>query len=134
MGGYAFSRRDLQLLYAAVFLSFLGTSVSFPLRMLYAQKHGATPAELGLMASSFLIAPLIAQFPMGWLVDRWGRVPVLVFALVTHTIVSFLYIPLNTPVDLIVLRFVEGIIVSAFQPAINAYIADVTPEEHRPEA
>src|SRR5579884_2096917 len=134
MGGYAFSRRDLQLLYAAVFLSFLGTSVSFPLRMLYAQKHGATPAELGLMASSFLIAPLVAQFPMGWLVDRWGRVPVLMLGLISHALISLLYIFFYSPVELIALRFLEGVSTSAFQPAESAYIADVTPEEHRSEA
>lgn len=133
-GGYAMSRRDLRLLFAAVFLSFLGTSMTFPLRMLYAQRHHATPAQLGLMAGAFLLAPLLSQLPMGWLVDRWGRVPILLVGLVGHTIISLLYIRLYAPDELIVLRFLEGIAVSAFQPAIGAYIADVTPEEHRSEA
>jgi MFS family permease len=134
VGGYALSRRDLRLLYAAMFLSFLGASMTFPLRLLYAQRNHASPTELGVMAGSFVLAPLLAQLPMGWLVDRWGRVPVLLFALIAHPIISLLYIPLSTPVDLIGLRFLEGITVAAFQPAINAYIADVTPEEHRSEA
>ncbi|GAC1472287.1 MAG: MFS transporter [Chloroflexota bacterium] len=133
-GGYAFSRIDLRLLYASVFLSFLGTSVIFPLRLLYAQAHHATPAQLGLMAASFLIAPLLVQVPMGWLVDAWGRVPVLLFGLISHTLLSALYIVFNTPEQLIALRFFEGISVSAFRPSVAAYIADVTPEEHRSEA
>jgi MFS family permease len=133
-GGYAMSRRDLRLLFAAVFLSFLGSSMTFPLRMLYAQRHHATPAQLGLMAAAFLLAPLLSQLPMGWLVDRWGRVPVLLVGLVGHTIISLLYIWLYAPDQLIVLRFLEGVTVSAFQPAIGAYIADVTPQEHRSEA
>lgn len=128
------SRRDLRLLFSAVFLSFLGSSMTFPLRMLYAERHHATPAQLGLMASAFLLAPLLAQLPMGWLVDRWGRVPVLLVGLIGHTIISLLYIWLYTPDALIVLRFLEGVSVSAFQPSIGAYIADVTPEEHRSEA
>ncbi len=127
-------RRDLRLLYLAVFLSFLGASITFPLRMLYAQRHHATPAELGLMAAAFLLAPLLAQIPMGWLVDRWGRVPVLLLGLITHPILSLLYIWLYSPPEQIAIRFLEGIAVAAFQPAVAAYIADVTPEEHRSEA
>lgn len=133
-GGYAFRQRDLRLLYIAIFLSFLGASVTFPLRLLYARAHHATPAELGLMAAAFLLAPLLAQLPMGWLVDRWGRVPVFVFGLVSHTLISLLYIFFTAPLELVALRFLEGISVAAFQPSISAYIADVTPEEHRSEA
>jgi MFS family permease len=134
LGGYAYTRRDLRLLFAAMFLSFLGASITFPLRLLYAQAHGATPTELGIMAAAFTAGILITQVPMGWLVDHWGRLPVLYFALFTHPVLSFLYIPLHSPVQQIVLRFLEGVTVAAFQPAISAYIADVTPTEHRSEA
>lgn len=134
LGGYAFSRRDLRLLYTAIFLSFLGASITFPLRLLYAQAHHASPTDLGLMAGAFLVAPLLVQVPLGWLVDHWGRVPVLLVGLIAHPIISLLYIPLNTPRELIILRFLEGITVATFQPATAAYIADVTPEEHRSEA
>ncbi|MGH2448569.1 MAG: MFS transporter [Chloroflexota bacterium] len=134
VGGYPFQQRDLRLLFTAGFLSFLGASIAFPLRMLYAQQHGASPAQLGLTASVFLLAPLVAQVPMGWLVDHWGRVPVYLVGLLTHPIISFLYIPFSSPTDIIVLRFIEGLSVSAFQPAESAYIADVTPENHRAEA
>ena len=134
LGGYAFRHRELRLLYITVFLSFLGSSVVFPLRLLYAQAHHATPAQLGLMASAFLVAPMLAQVPLGWLIDRWGRVPVLMVSLLSHAAVSLCYIFFNTPVDLIALRFLEGLSVAGFQPTVGAYIADVTPEEHRAEA
>jgi len=134
VGGSALGRGDVTLLYAAMFLSFLGTSVVFPLRLLYARAQHATPVELGLMASSFLVAPVVAQLPAGWLVDRWGRVPVLMTGMVAHALISLLYIVLNTPLDLIGLRFIEGVSVAAIRPAVSAYIADVTPEDHRSEA
>lgn len=134
LGGYAFHRRDLRLLYGATFLSFLGASITFPLRMLYAQAHHADPAQLGLLAASFIVGMLVLQMPMGWLVDRWGRVPVLLLGLVAHPILTILYIPLNAPNELIILRFLEGMTVAAVQPATAAFIADVTPEEHRSEA
>jgi DHA1 family tetracycline resistance protein-like MFS transporter len=134
IGGYGMRRRDLRPLYLALFLSFLGTSIAFPLRLLYAQTHGATPAQLGVLAASFLLAPLVAQLPLGWLVDRWGRVPVLMSGMVGHALISLLYIAFSAPVELIALRFVEGVTIAAIRPAANAYIADVTPEEHRSEA
>jgi DHA1 family tetracycline resistance protein-like MFS transporter len=133
-GGYAFRRRELRLLYSAIFLSFLGASVVFPLRLLYAQAHHASPTQLGLMAAAFLIAPLAAQIPLGGMIDRWGRVPVLLVSLASHALVSLLYIFFNAPVELIALRFLEGLSTAGFQPAVGAYIADVTPEEHRAEA
>lgn len=134
LGGYAVQRRDLRLLLAAVFLSFLGSSITFPLRLLYAQAHHASPIELGLMAASFMVAPLITQVPAGWLVDHWGRIPMLWVGLVMHPILSLLYIWLVTPHELIALRFLEGVSVAAITPAVAAYITDVTPEQHRTEA
>lgn len=134
LGGYALGRRDLRLLYAAVFLSFLGASITFPLRMLYAQAHGSSPTQLGMLAAAFMVGPIVVQLPLGWLVDHWGRVPVLLIGLITHPILSILYIPLSHPTELILLRFLEGVSVAAFQPAMAAYIADVTPAEHRSEA
>src|SRR5690242_15718462 len=119
IGGHALRQRDLRLLYAAMFLGELGASSVFPLRLLYAQAHHATPAQLGLMASSFLIAPLVAQVPLGWLVDRWGRVPILMFGMISHAMVGLFYIVFNSPVELIVLRFLEGITIAAILPAIN---------------
>jgi hypothetical protein len=62
VGGYAVQQRDLRLLYAAVFLSFLGASVTFPLRLLYAQAHHATPAELGVAGAAGAIGGAAAAF------------------------------------------------------------------------
>lgn len=133
LGGEAVRRRDLRLLFTATFLSFLAASITFPLRMLYAQAHGSSPDQLGFMAAAFMVGALVAQLPAGWLVDRWGRVPVFLLGLISHPLITFLYIPLNAPNELIVLRLLEGMSVAAFQPSTSAYIADVTPEEHRSE-
>jgi MFS family permease len=134
VGGYPLRQRDLRLLFTVVFLSYAGSSITFPLRLLYARQHGATPTELGIMAAAFIAAPVVTQFPAGMLVDRWGRVPVLILAVASHAVVSLLYIFLVSPTEQIGLRFLEGVTTSAIQPAVSAYIADVTPEEHRSEA
>jgi len=134
LGGRAMRQRDLRMLLLAVFLTELGVSAAFPLRLLYAQAHHATPTELGMMAGAFFLAPVLCQMPLGWLVDRWGRVPVLLFGMIGHAIIGVAYIIFNSPVDLICLRFLEGVVIAGVQPATAAYIADVTSEEHRAEA
>jgi MFS family permease len=134
IGGRAARQRDLRSLVIAVFLTELGVSAAFPLRILYAQAHGATPVQLGLMAGVFFLSPILVQLPLGWLVDRWGRVPVLLLGMMSHVAIGIAYIFFNTPVELIVLRFLEGGCVAAVQPAMYAYVADVTPAEHRAEA
>src|ERR1700742_949740 len=81
LGGRALRQRNLRSLILAAFFTELGVSMAFPLRLLYAQAHHATPAELGMVAGVFYLAPLLFQMPLGWLVDRWGRVPVLLFGM-----------------------------------------------------
>lgn len=134
IGGRAMRQRDLRSLVIAVFLTELGVSVAFPLRILYAQAHHATPVQIGLMASMFFLSPILVQLPLGWLVDRWGRVPVLLLSTASHVAIGVAYIFLNTPVELIVLRFLEGATVAGVQPAMYAYVADVAPESQRAEA
>jgi MFS family permease len=134
LGGRTVTQHGLGLLYASVFLSFMGTSLAFPLRLLYAQVHHATPAQIGLMAAAFFLAPMLGQVPLGWLIDRWGRVPVMLSGMVAHVFLSLGYILFTTPWDLIGLRFAEGLTVAAIRPAIAAYIADVVAEDHRSEA
>lgn len=134
LGGRTVTQHGLGLLYASVFLSFLGTSLAFPLRLLYAQAHHASPAQIGLMAAAFFLAPLLGQLPLGWLIDRWGRVPLMLSGMVAHVVLSLGYILFTTPWDLIGLRFAEGLTVAAIRPAISAYIADVVADDHRAEA
>jgi DHA1 family multidrug resistance protein-like MFS transporter len=134
LGGRALGQGNLRSLILAAFFTELGVSMAFPLRLLYAQAHHATPTELGMFAGVFFLAPVLFQMPLGWLVDRWGRVPVLLFSMSGHTMIGVAYIFLNSPAELICLRFVEGMVIAGVQPASAAYIADVTAEEHRAEA
>lgn len=134
LGGTALRGRSLYTLYLVVFLSELGVSSSFPLRLLYAQAHHATPTQLGMMAGIFFLSPLVVQLPIGWLIDRWGRVPLLILGVAGHAVIGVLYILFSAPVELILWRGLEGVALAAILPAVNAYIADVTPVEHRAEA
>ena len=132
-GGVGLQQRDLRILTISVFLTEMGVSIAFPLRMLYAQAHHATPIELGLIAAAFFVSTILVQVPLGRLVDSWGRVPMILLGTTTHAMIGVAYLLFYSPADLIALRFLEGACMAAIQPATFAYVADVTPERHRAE-
>ena len=122
---------DLGLICLGVFIMLIGVGAIVPVRAIYARDLGATAAELGLMASSFLLGTFMFQLPGGWASDKWGRKPLLVFGIAIAGIVSFAFLLWDNPWYFIVLRFVEGAAGGAIQPASNAYVMDSVPAKER---
>lgn len=122
---------DLGLICLGVFIMLLGVGAIVPVRAIYARDLGATAAELGLMASSFLLGTFMFQLPGGWASDKWGRKPLLVFGIAVAGIVSFAFLLWDNPWYFIALRFVEGAAGGAIQPASNAYVMDSVPAKER---
>src|SRR6476646_7739718 len=77
------------LICLAVFADLLGVGAITPIRSIYARDHGATLAELGFMASAYLLGGLIFQFPGGWASDKWGRKPLIIFGIAVSGLISF---------------------------------------------
>jgi hypothetical protein len=71
--------RDRSMLAIALVVAatYTGIGMVVPVRVLYAQAHGASLTIIGAIASAFLLANFLCQYPMGWLADRWGRMPVM---------------------------------------------------------
>jgi MFS family permease len=126
--------RSLLAISLAVGISFVGVGMVLPVRILYAQAHGASLAIIGAMASAFLLSSFLFQYPVGWLADLWGRKRVMAFGLAAQAIVSVLYLVFPDPIAFVVLRFVEGAVFAATVPAARALVADVVPDERRGEA
>ncbi len=122
---------DLGLICVGVFIMLIGVGAIVPVRSIYARDMGATAAELGLMASSFLLGTFMFQLPGGWISDKWGRKPLLVFGIAVAGIISFAFLLWDNPWYFIVLRFVEGAAGGAIQPASNAYVMDAVPAKER---
>src|SRR5262249_30183983 len=89
---------------------------------------------IGAMASSYLLANFIAQFPTAWLGDRWDRRRLLVLGFVVQALLSVAYIVVVDPLLFVGLRCAEGLAAAAVLPAARALIADAVPDKERGRA
>jgi MFS family permease len=118
----------------AVCAAYIGIGLVGPVRILYAESRGASLAIISAMASAFLISNFAAQFPAGWLADRWGRRRLLAAGLLAQALLSLVYIFISDPALFVGLRFVEGLAGAAILPSARALIADAVVPEQRGEA
>ncbi len=126
--------RTLLAVSFAVAAAYTGIGMVGPVRVLYARQQGATLAIISAMASAYLIANFVAQYPTGWLADRWGRRRMMVLGLVAQALLSIAYIFVVDPLLFVVLRCVEGLAAAAVLPPARALIADAVPDEQRGRA
>jgi DHA1 family solute carrier family 18 vesicular amine transporter 1/2 len=122
------------LLAAIVGVSFFGAGFVMPLRALYGRSVGATGVEIGLMASSFLLAGFLAAPLIGRLTDRLGAGNVLWVGLLAHALLVLAYIPIQEPLALIGLRALEGVAAAAAYPPARALMNQLAPATRQGEA
>ncbi len=122
------------LLAAVVGLSFIGLGFVMPLRSLYAREAGASSGEVGLMASSFLLASFLAAPLAGWCSDRFGYTRVLWIGLALRGLITLAYIPAGSAVFFIALRAVDGAAAAAVLPPARALMNGLAPRDRQGEA
>ncbi len=126
--------RTLLAVSLSVCTAYTGIGMVVPVRVLYAQAHGASLAIISAMASAYLVSNFLAQYPVGWLADRWGRKPLILIGLVAQAVISLAYLLFTDPLVFVFLRIVEGIAGAAVLLPARALIADTVPIEKRGEA
>jgi multidrug resistance protein len=115
----------------AIFTVMMGFGIVLPVLQFYAREVGATPVQIGLLATSyafmqFLFAPL-----WGALSDRIGRKPIFALGLFGYA-VSFIIFGLSHQVwELFIARILGGVLSAATLPTAMAYVGDTTTEEGR---
>lgn len=132
--GSMLRNRTLLAVAISVCAAYVGIGMVGPVRVLYAQAHGASLVIIGAMASAYLISNFIFQYPVGWLADRWGRKEVMIAGLLGQAVLSLLYLWITDPLLFVALRLVEGIAAAAVLPPARALIVDMIPQGRQGEA
>lgn len=123
-------RSPLVVIFITVFLDLVGFGIVIPVLPLYAERFGASPLVVGLLLGSYSFMQFICAPILGKLSDRVGRRPVLLLSIIGTSFGFFLMGAAKTLALLFVARVIDGITGGNISTA-QAYIADVTPPEHR---
>ncbi len=127
----------LFLIWTTVFIDLVGFGIVIPILPLYAERHGASPLQVGLILASYSAMQFVFAPVLGSLSDRVGRKPVLAVSLYGTALASFALGAASLVPHALWLVFVARIldgITGANVATAQAYVADVTPAEKRAKA
>ena len=128
-------RSQLWLICAADFLVWLGSGAVYPyLPVFLREQMGASLRVLGLAASAYFIGVLVFSVPAGQLSDRMGRKPMIVAGMALYALSTALFLSTRDPWLFVLFRALEGLGTALVVPAAQAFVADITTEEHRSRA
>ncbi len=126
-------KSPLFAIFLIVAVDVLGFTMILPLLPFYAQKYGASPFLVGVLATTFAVCQLLSGPFLGRVSDRYGRKPVLMLSQF-GTFIGFIMLGLANSLPIIFLsRIIDGATAGNLTIA-QAAIADVTPPEERAKA
>jgi len=110
----------------------LGLFMLMPIMAIYGQElEGVSPLWIGIAIGAYGLTQALFQIPMGWLSDRFGRRPIIIFGLVIFAIGSVIA-GFAKSIEMVTLgRAIQGM--GAIASAVLALASDVTREEQRPK-
>jgi MFS transporter, DHA1 family, multidrug resistance protein len=124
-------KRALPILFLVMFLVMIGFGIIIPVLPFYAEKMGASPAQLGLLMAVYSLMQLIFAPFWGRLSDRIGRKPVMMVGIAGLSLSFFIQAMSTELWMLFAARIIGGILSSANMPTAMAYVADITSPENR---
>jgi MFS family permease len=115
-------------------LTSMGVSFFLPILPLYLASHGASSLLVGVIFAAGVTGRALVQYPAGWLSDRYGRRPLLVFGLLVYAAIFPLYLFSFPPLALIAVRFLHALAGGTVNISATALMADLTESEGRGKA
>lgn len=125
--------KRLWVLMLVAFVDMMGLMIIWPLLPLYADKLGATPTVVGLLAASFPVAQLVSSPIWGYVSDRYGRRPALLVGLGSSAIAYVVFGFAHAVWLLFASRFVQGL-GGGTTGVVQAYVADTMLPRERAKA
>lgn len=113
-----------------MFLYFAQVTTLFPVLPLYVVQRWPE-APVGFVVGAMAAGLLCFRPGVGWLIDRWGRKPVLLVGLGLMVVILPLYFLAPTPGVLMGVRVLHGISQAAFATASQTMLVDCVPPAQR---
>lgn len=123
-------RTVLVIVFTTILIDFVGFSVLVPVLPLYAERLGAAPHQVGLILTIYALSQLLFLPAWGWVSDRIGRRPVLLFSLF-GTAVSFALLAYADTIHMIYAARALGGFFAASIGTAQAVVTDVTSSRER---
>ncbi len=122
---------QLILVFVSVLMNMVGFGIVMPLLPFFTRELGGGSFDMGMLVAVWALAQVVTSPRWGAFSDRVGRRPTLVLGLV-GTAGAFTLIGLSSQLWMLYMaRGLGGLISAATIPSAYAYVADVTPPEHR---
>jgi MFS family permease len=86
----------------------LGTGIALPALPTLAKSFGVSFGVASGVVTAFLLGNMIGTIPSGWLIDRFGRRPVLIAGPLLTSAIAFLVAGAHSFPELLILRFFNG--------------------------
>ena len=110
------------LIYLLIYISFLDLFAQLPITSIYAQNLGAATGFIGYIVGVYSLSNLLSNLFSGQLVDKNGPKKVLVGGFLMNAIILFMYSIVQTPMQLLIIRFLNGLSVGVITPAAFTYL------------
>jgi MFS family permease len=123
-------RSPLLAIFLIVTVDILGLTIMIPLLPFYAEKLGASPAQVGLLIGVYAACQLLSGPLLGRISDRTGRKPLLIVSQI-GTLIGFFIMAFAPNIWVLLLaRVIDGSTAGNISLA-QAYISDITVPEAR---
>ncbi|MEO8193354.1 MAG: MFS transporter [Gemmatimonadales bacterium] len=123
-------RRKLTVLMVTAFVDMLGLIIIYPLLPFYATRLGASAAMVGALVAAFSVAQLLSAPAWGWMSDRYGRRPAILFGLLVSAVAYVIFAFAGTLWLLFASRIIQGLGGGTIG-VVQAYVADITEGKDR---
>lgn len=119
----------LVLLFGCVALLMTGFGIIVPVFPRRLEALGLGAETLALMEGAFGLGMFLFSPLVGTLADRIGRKPIILISLAGFIVTNLVLGTANIPLVFILIRFIEGAMISGLMPASIAMIGDSVPKE-----
>lgn len=124
-------RMDVLSIYVPSFFIFVGMSIVSPILPLFAKSFNVSYTLVSLAISSYAFGRLIADIPCGWLSDKWGRRPLMIWGTLILALTAFLNARATNFVEFLLYRTIQGVGSAMWMTSRTTLLADILKPEER---